>query len=818
MRDPLRWSLDCAKAQASYNASNRSTNDLLVLEMENSSTSTTPRQSGFRVVAAGALLALATIVVYFPSMHGGFLFDDDQLLTNNPLIKAPNGLFRCWYTTHQLDYLPLTISTLWLEWRLWGMDPTGYRVTNLLLHIAACFLIWTVLRRLSIPGGFLAALLFAVHPVNVESVAWIEQRKSTLSLVLFLLSILWYPIDEPDRETRKHASALGVGRWYWLSLMAFTLAMFSKGSAAILPFVLLLIVWWRRDRITKPDVLRSAPFFLVAAVFTPIIIWFVAHGATTTIRELTFGQRAACSGTVVWFYLCKALIPIRLLFVYPQWQIDADNLLWCLPLLASFVITAELIGRQNHRWIRPILFAWASYCIGLRPVLGFTDPGYMSVAAVADHYQYISLISITALAGAAWYRWHQHARNMILTMTAATTAVGILMFLTWQQSQLYADPIVLYEATLEHNPDCYFIHNNLGAELAKSGRSQNAIGHFQKAIRLKPDYALAHFNLGETLLASGRAEGAIEHYRQAVRFQPDFTLAYHNLGNALRDTGHIQEAIESYERAIALAPAFATAHFNLGIALMQEHQIDKAIEQFRLGLHFDPDNAAAHHQLGNALRAAHQPQEAVDEYLAALRLKPDDAEAQASLEMLLSGRSPAEEPLHNVGHLTPEDRNAVAAQFNLGIAQLHAGHPEKALEFFERALSTKSDIPEVQSAMGAALVIMGRSQPALEHLQIALRLRPDDADAQNNLASALGALGRTSEAVEHCREAVRLRPAFIEPWNNLVIFYDQLRQPEKAVAAAEKVLDLARSQGKTALAEQMEDWLAAHRGAIEIAR
>ena len=217
------------------------------------------RSTKLRVIAAAALLAILALVIYLPSLHGGFLFDDDQLLTNNPLIKSSSGIFRCWYSTHQLDYVPLTISTLWLEWRLWGMDPTGYRVTNLLLHIAACFLIWILLRRLSIPGAYLAALLFAVHPVNVESVAWIEQRKNTLSLVLFLLSILWFLHDESDSESGNPQSALGVGRWYWLSLLAFALAMFSKGSVAVLPFVLLLIAWWQRNRITKRDLLRTRP-------------------------------------------------------------------------------------------------------------------------------------------------------------------------------------------------------------------------------------------------------------------------------------------------------------------------------------------------------------------------------------------------------------------------------------------------------------------------------------------------------------------------------------------------------------------------------
>ena len=202
------------------------------------------------------------------------MWDDDTLVTDSTLVKAPDGLYRMWFTTEPLDYWPLTNTSFWLEWRLWGMRSTGYHATNLLLHVASGLLVWAILRRLSIRGGLLAAALFVLHPVNVESVAWIAQRKNTLSMVFFLLSILWYLRVDPEPEGALPTAASskqksrgrraappplepGINRWYWLSLAMFVLAMLSKGSVAILPGVLLLIAWWRRGAISKADVCRG---------------------------------------------------------------------------------------------------------------------------------------------------------------------------------------------------------------------------------------------------------------------------------------------------------------------------------------------------------------------------------------------------------------------------------------------------------------------------------------------------------------------------------------------------------------------------------
>ncbi len=289
------------------------------------------RSPRLKALAAWTLVCLALLALYYPALRGQFILDDDIYLTNAPLIQAADGLPRIWFTSEALDYYPVSNTSLWLEWRLWGANPTGYHVTNLLLHVAACLLIWAILRQLAIPGAFLAALLFAVHPLNVESVAWIAQRKGLLALVFFLLSILWYRREE-QRRTQELSATGGpagfqAGNYYWLSFAAFLLAMLSKGSVATLPLVLLLIVGWQRRRLTGWDLLRTAPYWAVAATLTLVNIGCQARLTQAPFRTASFTQRLAGAGAVVWFYLSKALAPIDLVFVYPQWRIQPARLL-----------------------------------------------------------------------------------------------------------------------------------------------------------------------------------------------------------------------------------------------------------------------------------------------------------------------------------------------------------------------------------------------------------------------------------------------------------------------------------------------------------
>ncbi|MEN6458941.1 MAG: tetratricopeptide repeat protein [Thermoguttaceae bacterium] len=512
------------------------------------------------MLAGVALIVVTVFFVYGPALHGGFILDDNILLTDSPLIKASDGLYWFWCSTKPADYWPLSNTSLWIEWRLWGMDPTGYHVTNVLLHIAASLLIWRILRMLSIPGALLGAMLFAVHPVNVESVAWIAQRKDALALPLFLLAILWYVKAErtmPRPAMRQ--SPPPRDRWYWLSLGAFVAAMLAKGSVAVLPPLLVLIVWWLRP-LRKSDVVRVAPFFAVAIGLTLVNLWFQTHGASHAVRKVDFLDRLLGAGGVVWFYLSKAVLPVRLAFIYPQWHIDADNWLWWLPLLAAAAVTAILWPHRNG-WPRSLLFAWAFFCVALTPVLGFTDVGFMLYSLVADHYQHIALIAITTLAAAGWGVWRRRttAATAWLPILLAAATVATLAVLARQQSKIYRDPVALYEATLEYNPDCSFVHNNLG----------------------------------NTLAARGRAAEARQHYLKAVQTAPDNAEAHNNLATALARENQLDEAIVEYQRALTLRPRYNNARLRLAYALIASGRASEAEAEFRETLNFDPSHDQA---------------------------------------------------------------------------------------------------------------------------------------------------------------------------------------------------------------------------------
>jgi protein O-mannosyl-transferase len=605
-----------------------------------------------RTLAGTGLIVAVVFLVYFPSISGSFILDDDILLTDNKAVKAHDGFFRLWHTAESLEYYPVTYDAFWIEWRLWGMHTTGYKITNLILHIVEVLLIWLILRRLSIPGAFLAAMIFAVHPINVESAAWIAQRRNMLAMLFVLLSILWYlklGFRLPTAQDGISRSPLPLARrlrplasgpsllWYWLSITAFVLAMLSKGSAAVLPILLLGIIWWLRP-MTWRDLVRLSPFFVIAVLFSAVNVWFQTHETGEAIRTAGFVERLLGAGGVVWFYLYKAILPFDLVFIYPQWNIQVGNVLWWLPLLAALIVTAVLWQYRN-KWGRPFLFAWGFFCVALIPVMGFADVGFMKYSLVADHYQHIAVIGIITLLAALWSIWQQSLSKSArwAALAVAFVVVGTLALQTWSQSRLYGNVIALYRQTLEKNPDCFLIHNNLGLVLVQNGKPREAIEHYRQALRLKHTYSDACNNLGIVLMQTDRAQEAIEYYRKAVDLKPNYTAAHNNLGVALVQTGQPQEAIAHYEEAVRLQPDYVDAHNNLALALTNTGRLLEAIEQCKKSLLINPDSPDAHNNLGIALFRTGRMREAIEQFEQTLHLKPDHAKACKNLCLSYAG-------------------------------------------------------------------------------------------------------------------------------------------------------------------------------------
>ena len=534
-------------------------------------------------VAAAALIILLTVVAYLPALRCGFIWDDDNLVIQNPLIRMSDGLYRFWFTTQPPDYWPLTSTTWWLEWRLWGKDPLGYHAVNVILHAMSAVLWWRVLAKLKIPGAWLAAAVFAVHPVNVESVAWIAERKNVLCMFFFALTCLLYLKFEEGRLTR----------WYWAALGTFVLALLSKTAVATMPVLLLGLAWWRRSRIERRDVLRSLPFFAVAGLLGCVTIWFNGrHQAISgvIVRQNGFWSRLAGAGWAVWFYLYKALVPLDLCFVYPRWRIDPLNLVSYIPGLLV-VVGLLVCWRYRHRWAKPCLFALGFYLTMLVPALGFVNIYFMRYSLVADHWQYYSIIGLIALVvGAGTVTAQQtgtHGREVGAFAGAALLLLLIVM--TWKQQRIYGNSETLWRDTLMKNPQCWLAHNNLGNVFWREGKISDALTHYEQALRINPDYAEAHNNLGNVFRQQGKISDARMQYGQALRINPNFAEAYYNLGTTWAQAGRFEEAIVQFKQAVRVNPDYAEAQYNLGIGLRLTGRRTEAIEHLQQALRVKPD-------------------------------------------------------------------------------------------------------------------------------------------------------------------------------------------------------------------------------------
>ena len=533
---------------------------------------------------AAALIILLTAAAYLPALRGGFVWDDDVLITSNTMIKASDGLHRFWFTTEAPDYYPVTWSAWWLQWRLWGNNPAGYHVVNMLLHAVNAVLVWIALRRLSIPGAWLAAAVFAVHPVNVATVAWISEQKNTLSMLFYLVAILLYLSFDKK----------GQWRWYALSLAAFLLALLSKSAVVMLPVVLLGCMWWRHGHVRRKGVGLTAPFFGASLVLGLVTIWFQYHRVLKgdAVRTDGFFGRLEVAGCAPWFYLYKALLPFNLSAVYPRWDSNVSRWVFCLPGLALVGCLAFLWWKRKS-WGRPALFALGYFVVMLFPVLGFFDQDFYQYSFVADQWQYYSIVGVISLVVAAGTALPRHDWRV----AAGVAVLTVLSLATWERSSVYASEELLWTDTVGENPDAWMPHYNLGTSLLQAGKLKEAITQFEEAARIRPDLAKVHSNLGLALARAGRIQEAIAQFQQALQIDPDRFEVHGNLGHALMILGKMPEAIEHWWRALQIEPDSAEVHYDLGLALEQTGQPEDAIEQYRLALKFKPDMVEAQNRL-----------------------------------------------------------------------------------------------------------------------------------------------------------------------------------------------------------------------------
>jgi len=512
-----------------------------------------------------AALAAATLVAYLPALGGDFLWDDDAHVTR-PDLRSFSGLARIWTdfgATQQ--YYPLLHTAFWVEHHLWGNAVVGYHLVNVLLHALSAVLLLSILRRLEIPGALLAAAVFALHPVHVESVAWITEQKNTLSLVFYLAAAYVYLRYDEERRRRDYLRALAL----------FVLGLLTKTVVATLPAALLVVFWWKRGRIAwRRDVLPMVPWLVCGAAAGLVTAWIErsqlgAEGADFVLSPL---QRILLAGRVVWFYLGKLAWPAHLTFIYPRWSIDpsaSSSYAWALAALAVLAALWAMRRRSRAPLAAALLFVGSLF-----PVLGFVNVYPFVFSYVADHFQYLpSLAVIAATAAGVTLRARRlDPRARPYARAAAAALLMVLGALTFRQSGVYRDPRTLYETTLARNPACYLCLNNLGTLAAHGGSLEGALGYYREALRLKPDSPEAHNNVATALAQSGQLGEALPHYEQAVRAAPNYVLARVNFGGVLFRLGRIPEARAQFEAALRVMPDYAPARQNLGVIERLEAQ------------------------------------------------------------------------------------------------------------------------------------------------------------------------------------------------------------------------------------------------------
>ncbi len=738
---------------------------------------------------AGGVLLLLTALAYLPVLRAGYVWDDDDWLTDNRTIRAAGGLRQIWLSPRaSIQYYPLTFTSWWLDYRVWGTNPLPYHVENVLLHAASVVLLWRILRRLAVPGAWLAAALFALHPVHVESVAWITERKNVLSGVFYFAAAWCYLRFERDFADPAPPRSWG---WYGPAILLFAAALLSKTVTATLPAALLVVAWWKLGRLRPRHVAALAPLFVLGLAFGLLTaqIERTTVGAAGTEWSLTALERIVLAGRAVWFYLGKLLWPLRLSFLYDQWQLDARQA-WQFLAPVAVIAVLVVLWVLRRRVGRAPLAAGLFFVLTLAPALGFFNVYFMRYAFVADHFQYLA--SVGPLVGAA------ALLALRLPRPARAGVAGVILLalgvLTWRQASVYHNEETLWRDALAKTPDGWMAANNLshvllargaldealplarrarelrphhpepltnlGSIHAARGEPDLAIACFEEALRCDPQNSEARNNLGLALAGLGRFAEAARHYSEALRLRPDHALIQANLARALLESGRVDEAIEGYRRALALEPTLARERMYLGMALLRSGRLAEGAAELEQVVRQVPQAAEAKAGLATAWAQQGRLNEAAALYEEALRLNPNLAEAHQNLANTLVSLARADEA--RTHYLRALELRPNYADAHYGLALVDWQDSAAAAEHLRRAIELRPDQPDFRCAAAQLLLAAGRVESAITELAHAVRVAPRHARSWQLLAGALQRSGRGTEALEAYRTAIELTPCDAE--------------------------------------------------------
>jgi tetratricopeptide (TPR) repeat protein len=683
------------------------------------------------------LLAAALLAAWLPATSGGFIWDDDAYVTGNPLLSAPDGLRRIWFSLESpSQYFPLTYTTFYVERALWGLNPAGYHWVNILLHIASALALWRLLARLNVPGAWLGAALWGLHPVQVESVAWVAERKNVLMGLFFLLALrAWVEFLEAEGKRRRH--------FYGAALACYVAALFAKATACTMPAALLLILWLKEKPVRRAQWMQIAPFVALGIGMGLLTVWWERYHQFTQGPEFSIGpvERVLIAARAVWFYAFKLIWPAKLTFSYPRWHVSAaDPLFYAWPLALAGACAAVCLLRKHAG--RGVEVAAAFFVATLSPVLGFIMLYTFRYTFVADHYQYLACIGPLALAAAGIARGCEYfERESIWLRALAAGLLAGLGLLTRQQCGVYENMETLWKTTIARNPESWMACVHIGLGLYNQGRFEEAALYYRKALQSNPDDEMARYDLGNVLFTQGRTEEAISQYREALRIDPAFPPARINLGNALNQLGRTEEAIAQFRAALRVNPDNAEACYDLGIVLVQHGRAEEAIAQFHAALRINPAFALAHNNLAFALSQQGRTEEAIAQYREAIRLNPAIPMYHNNLAAILAGQGRTDDAL--LEYQKALDLQPGNVDYINNVAWILATAPHWFLRDAARAVQLAThadqlsggDNPRILRTLAAALAGQGDFPNAVQAANKALQL----AEAQSNtrLADAL---------------------------------------------------------------------------------
>ena len=533
-------------------------------------------------VGGALFIILATVAAYWPVFSAGFIWDDDAYVTDNKLLSEADGWWRIWFSAHtQSQYFPLVYSTLRLEYLWWGLNPIGYHIVNVCLHIVNALLVWTLLKRLAIPGAWLAAAIFALHPVQVETVAWVTELKNTESTFFYLLAVMaWLNFCG------------GKSRWFYaLAILLHALALFAKTTACTLPAVMLLVLWLKQEPVNWRRIFQVIPFLVMGFAFGLLSIWWEKHLNDYLPKYHLIGgllDRLLIATHAAWFYAGKIFWPANLTFSYPRWEINAHDPAQYFWLAGCVMVAAGLWvwrGKLGHGPLAATFF----FVAVLSPMLGFIPLYTFYFSFVADHYQYLACLGLIALfAAAATQLAAKWKIGRAQSLTLAFVLLLTLGALTRQQCSAYQNLETLWTDTLKKNPRSWMAHTNLGRILSQRNDFTAAEAHYQAALEINPAEENIHFNYGNMLARMGRLDEAVVQYQEGLQFPPSKSDTHNNFGTVLLAQHRLDEAIAQFRIAIQGSPDRAHYHYNLGSALAAEKKFDEAVVEFQTALKLDP--------------------------------------------------------------------------------------------------------------------------------------------------------------------------------------------------------------------------------------